>query len=545
MAVAKANACDELYRSRGLRTDERIGWKISRAAQRWPQRPAVLCDGIRLTYQELDAWTTAVGRRLVDLGLRSGDRLLWQLPNSLEAVILHLAAWRIGMLCAPVVPIYREHELRQIVEDVRPDAVAFAASLGERRPAAEMDGLFAASGFAPAVRITVGGGHPQWTAVTARPSPHDAVDGGAELPDPLPADEPCLILFTSGTTARPKGAVHTSASLVAEATTLRDAMGLSYHDVLITGAPITHIAGILMTAILPASCGGRSILLTRWDPAVAAALTDEETATFSMGPTVFLQGLVEQYESGTPYRNRLRTFMCGGSAVPPSIIERAERVGIRAFRSWGMTELPTVGVAGPDDTLIQRSTRDGRRSEGCEVEAVDENRISLPLGSLGELRVRGPERMLGYTDPDVTARQIDDEGWFYTGDVGCVDADGWITMTGRIKDIINRGGEKFSSQDIENAICSHPSVRTAVVTGVPEPELGEAVAAFVILREGHQWPGRRALSRHLEEQRLAGQKIPVHWRIVAELPMTPSGKVQKNRILEQWLDRLAELAEPD
>jgi acyl-CoA synthetase (AMP-forming)/AMP-acid ligase II len=537
-------AREQVYRSRGLRTDERIGWKLTRAAERWPDRPAILCDGVRLTYRDLERWTTAVACRLTELGLQPRQRLLWQLPNSIEAIVLHMAAWRIGVLCVPVVPAYREHELGQILDEVRPTAVAFAATHGSRAPAEEMDALLAASQHPPAHRIIVGGSRAGWVAVTQRPGDGDTAPPAVELADPLPPDEPCLILFTSGTTARPKGAVHTSASLVAEAATLRDAMGFSYHDVLITGAPVTHIGGLLVAVIIPSSCGARAILLTAWDPARAATLTDEEGATFSMGPTVFLQGFVEQYEASSRHAHRLPTFMCGGAAIAPALIERAERVGIRAFRSWGMTELPTIGIVGPDDSLELRATRDGRLSEGCEAQAVDGDRNPLAAGSLGELRVRGPEQMLGYTDATVTAAQVDDEGWFYTGDVGAVDGDGWVTMTGRLKDVINRGGEKFSAQDIENAICSHPSVGAVAVTGVPEPRLGEAVAAFVVLRQGQSWPGREALLRHLEDQRLARQKLPVHWRVIPELPMTLSGKVQKNRLLDQWTATLEQAPEP-
>jgi acyl-CoA synthetase (AMP-forming)/AMP-acid ligase II len=255
---------------------------------------------------------------------------------------------------------------------------------------------------------------------------------------------------------------------------------------------------------------------------------------------VFLQGYVERYEANpAAHPHRLGTFMCGGSAIPPSLIERADAVGIRAFRSWGMTEAPTVGVVAPGDSLELRARCDGRLSEGCEVEAVDERRRPLPPGELGELRLRCPEQMMGYTDAALDAEQVDADGWFYTGDVGRVDAAGWITMTGRLKDLVNRGGEKFSAQDIEHAISSHPAVGSVAVTGLPDERLGECVAAFVVLRPGAAWPGRQALLDHLEAQRLARQKFPTVWRVVEELPMTMSGKVQKNRLVALWE------AEPD
>jgi acyl-CoA synthetase (AMP-forming)/AMP-acid ligase II len=527
-------ALEQRYRSRGLHTDERIGWVLDRAAERWPERTALVCDGRRYTYEQLRRWVVRVAAQLVEGGVKPGDRLLWQLPNSAEALAVHLAGWRIGALCVPVVPAYREHEMAQIFADATPSAVVFAASVGGRSPVAEMAALMDSVGLAPTLRIAVGGEHPGWRSLAAFPEPGDSVDDAA-LPDPAPAAEPCLLLYTSGTTARPKGALHNSVSLVAEVATVGSSMGFSHNDVFITGAPITHIAGLLLSALLPAAFGARAVLLTRWDADVAVRLAGKERATFSMGPTVFLQGFVERYEADPQaHPHRISAFMCGGAAISPSLIERADAMGIRAFRSWGMTEAPTVGLVGPDDSLDLRARTDGRASEGCEVQAVDELRRPLPHGELGELRLRCPEQMLGYTDPVLDAEQVDADGWFYTGDMGQVDPDGWITMTGRLKDVVNRGGEKFSSQDIEHAISSHPAVASVAVTGLPDPRLGECVAAFVVVRPGAEWPGQQALLDHLEAQKLARQKFPSVWRVVEELPMTMSGKVQKTRLVELW-----------
>ena len=537
-------ALEERYRSLGLRTDERIGWTLSRGADRWPDRVALVCEDTRLSYAELWRWVTVAARALHEQGVGPGDRLLWQLPNSVEAVVLHMAAWRVGALCIPVVPAYREHEMEQILADARPTAVAFATAFGSRRPVEEMETLLAATGQRPRLRIAVGNAHPGWSALPPPPGAAERVTD-AQLPQPAPAAEPCLVLYTSGTTARPKGAVHSSESLLSEVDTLRTAMDFGAEGVSITGAPITHVAGLLLTALMPPACGARAVLLTRWDAAEAAALATRERATFSCGPTVFLQGFVEQYEADPEaHPHRLRSFMCGGAAISPALIERAEAVGIRAFRSWGMSEAPTIGLVGPDDSLERRANTDGRLSEGCEVQAVGEGRIPLPAGELGELRIRCPEQMLGYTDAALDAEQVDAEGWFYTGDVGRVDADGWVTMTGRLKDVINRGGEKFSAQDIEHAISSHPAVGAVAVTGLPDERWGERVAAFVVLRPGAGWPGSDTLLDHLEAQRLARQKFPVVWRVIGELPMTMSGKVQKNRLVAMWEAELAAAPDP-
>jgi acyl-CoA synthetase (AMP-forming)/AMP-acid ligase II len=518
------------YRALGLWSDASVGGLVAGAAARWPEREAIAFEGVRLRWRELHAWSCAVARWLVARGIGAGDRVLWQLPNGLEGLALHLAAWRIGAVAVPVVPIYREHEMRHILAQVRPDAVAFADSLSGRRPVQEMQELLRELDLAPRLRIAVGGAPPGWESVPAFDSALDE----RGLPAPADADACCLILYTSGTTSAPKGAMHGSRSLLATAALWRRKYGFVPDDCFIMGAPITHIGGLLTVLVAPAACGARVVLLPAWDAERATSLCERERVSFCSGATVFLQGFVEHYERGGSPSHRLTRFMCGGAGVPPSMIERAAAVGIGAWRCWGMTEAPTTTLASPDDPLELRARRDGFPTEGCEVEAVDTARRPLARGEAGELRIRCPQQMQGYSDPAVHAAQTDADGWFYTGDVGRVDAEGWVTMTGRLKDIINRGGEKFSAQDIEYSIASHPAVGQVAVLGVPDARLGEAVAAFVVPRPGVAWPGERELLRHLEAQRLARQKLPVHWQLLPELPMTASGKVQKHRLLEAW-----------
>ncbi|MEW6472849.1 MAG: AMP-binding protein [Actinomycetota bacterium] len=523
----------EWLRARGLHTDQRIGEVLTRAAERWPEREAVVFEGRRLRYRELARWVTAVASDLVDGGVRPGDRLLWQVPNCLEGLVLHMAGWRIGAVCVPVVPLYREHEMAHILADVRPAAVAFSTALGDRRPAEEMATLMESLGIKPLLRFAIGDDADGWSAVPPCPADDDPAPC-VSLPDPAPAGDCCLILYTSGTTAAPKGAMHNSRSLLAEVATCRDTFGWGVGTTFIMGAPITHIAGLLCTLVFPAAFGGRAVLLPAWDADRAVALAEAERADFCAGATVFLAGFVERYEQGASPSHRLGTFMCGGSAVPPSLIERAEAVGIKAFRCWGMTEAPTTTLCSPDDPLEWRATRDGRASEGTDIEAVDDDRRPLAPGELGELRVRSPEQMMGYTDPVADAAQVDADGWFYTGDMGFVSADGWVTMVGRKKDIVNRGGEKFSCSDIEGVIASHPAVAGAAVLGVPDGRLGEKVAAFVVLRPGAEWPGQQGMIAHLEGARLARQKFPVEWHLLDQLPTTMSGKIQKHELLARW-----------
>jgi acyl-CoA synthetase len=527
------------YRKLGLYSDEKVGELLDRAAKTWPLREAVIFGERRLTFAELASWAASTAQALSHLGFKSGDRLLWQLPNSVECVVLHFAAWRIGMVSVPVVPLYRDHEMRYILDEVRPAVVAFADDVADRLQAVQRSELMRSVGVDPRLHITIGSEGADWAGLRQPRRSCRLVD---DMP-PADAEECCLILYTSGTSSNPKGVKHNSRSLIAEAVSWRRRWGLGSSDVFLMGAPVTHIAGLITTLLLPVITGGKAILLPKWNPDAAVQIAEQERATFSCGAAVFLQDMVDRYESGRAPEHRLSMFMCGGAAVAPTLIERADAIGVKAFRCWGMTEAPTTTLASPSDPLELRANRDGQVSPGVEIEAVDHKRLPLPTGAVGELRLRAPEQMIGYIDPQSEAAQTDSEGWFYSGDVGFVDGAGWVTMTGRVKDIVNRGGEKFSSQDIEHALANHPAVSSAIVIGVPDERLGEAVAAFIVLRPGREWPGRVQLHSHLDKQRLAPAKFPKYFRVISDPPRTMSGKVQKHELLRRWTESLARAPE--
>jgi acyl-CoA synthetase len=240
---------------------------------------------------------------------------------------------------------------------------------------------------------------------------------------------------------------------------------------------------------------------------------------------VFLQELTEAARAAGVHLP-LRNFACGGAAVPRAVMERSEEQGIPASRVYGMTELPTVTVMNRAHPFDLRAETDGAIAPGVQVRVVGADGAPSAAGCAGELLVRGPEQMLGYLDPAANRAAIDDAGWFSTGDVGVVDGAGYVTITGRLKDVINRGGEKFSARDIEDLLITHPAVRAAAVVPGPDARFGEVPVAFVVFDE----PGQASadeLARHLHATGLARQKTPVAWYFVDDLPMTPSGKVKK------------------
>jgi acyl-CoA synthetase len=261
--------------------------------------------------------------------------------------------------------------------------------------------------------------------------------------------------------------------------------------------------------------------------------------TISGGATVFLEELTRAFRAARCTAS-LRMWSCGGAAVPPETIYAADEQGIPSFRIYGMTELPTVTLANGRYPLEKRAETDGPVAPGVEVQVVDEHKRGVAPGIEGELLVRGPERMLGYVDHGANEESLLPGGWFRTGDLGTMDVDGYLIVTGRVKDIINRGGEKISAQEIENILTAHPAVAQTAVVAAPHERFGEVPAAFVVTRSGGDEPRAHELTQFLRARGLPKQKCPEQWFFVDALPMTTSGKVMK----DQLLSRLSGVGQP-
>jgi acyl-CoA synthetase (AMP-forming)/AMP-acid ligase II len=505
-------------------SDEAIGRYAERAADAWSNLEFAELDGRRITFGELSAWVNRVAGDFVSRGVAPGDRVLVQLPNSLEVIVLQLAAWRIGAVAVPVVPIYREREVSQIVRDACPAVVATTERLRDRHLRAELDSCIAAAAIDVKARYIFGDGADGWTAVPPAEGPDPTV---GELPGPAQPDDCCLILYTSGTTSAPKGAMLSSAALIA-ATRAWERLSLGRDDVALGVAPLAHIAGMVPSCLVPLTVGCRVTILPRWDVDAAVEAIHRERATFSTGANVFLKDLVDHYERDTSRELRKLTyFVSGGAATPPSLVERATALGMGAMRAYGMTETAGVIAMAPyDASLERRACFDGRLLDDVEMRVVDAEGNDLPVGAEGSLLIRGPQLMLGYTDPAVNAAQVRD-GWFDPGDIGALDADRWLRITGRTKDIINRGGEKFSARDIEEAILRHDAVADAAVVPIPDERFGEAVCAFIVIEDGIAAPGAEEIAGFMISSGIAKAKVPVEWHVVDRIPTTATGKIKK------------------
>jgi acyl-CoA synthetase len=514
------------YRAAGLHTDALIGELMRRNATEFGSRTAVIQGTHELTWAELVDASLRLAGFLQAQGIGPGDPVVWQLPNWWESMVAALGIWASGAISVPVVPIYREHELTAIVEAVGPRCVITAASFRNTDHVAQFESVFTGTGTDP-VRVVVRGAAPGWIpfedVAAAAPAARVAVD----------PDAPTLVGFTSGTTSGAKGAVMSTRAVLTVPMRHVRATPYTFFDRSYMPAPVSHVTGLLMAVTLPLVSGCSIVLAERWDAGQAVDDFLRHGVTFSGGAAVFIQELVAAVEAaGLPSFPLANGYNCGGSAIPTELMYRCEALGMKPRRAYGMTECPTVSASYGYDPAELRLETDGRLLPGIELRVLDAEGHDVPSGEVGEFVVRGPQRALGYLDPQHTREGFDDDGWFRTGDLGAIDARGCVTVSGRTKDIINRGGEKLSAQEIEELICRYPAVSDAAVVAAPHPRLGEEPAAFIVIRAGESATDDE-LQAFLRAEGVAPQKVPRIWVPVDDFPRTPSGKVKKYDLVER------------
>jgi cyclohexanecarboxylate-CoA ligase len=446
-----------------------------------PQKTAVVDARRRLRYDELDREVDALAAGLVRHGIGPGAVVSSQLPNCIESVLLCFAADRIGAVHNPIVTIYRDREIGFIRSQA-------SSALFVRDP----DDVTA---------LRQHGAHP----------PAPAVD---------PA-RPHYLLYTSGSTSDPKGVLHSDRTLLAECRAQAAFHQMTEAEVFVMPSPVGHVSGLLYGILLPVMLGATSVLMPEWDPGRFLALVEAERGTFCGGATPFLQGVVEHPDLDRYDISSLRLFPCGGADVPPELIRTAmRRLRVRTGRGYGSTEFPSItSSAGPGERDDKRAETDGRPIGDNEVRIVD-----------GEIQARGPELFVGYRDATLDGDAFTDDGWFRTGDAGILDDDGYLVVTGRLKDIAVRSGEKLSAREIEDVLHDHPNVAAVAVVAVPDARTGERACACVVPSDPSSPPTLAELCDHVLGRGLSRRKCPEQLAVMGALPMTASGKVDKREL---------------
>ena len=510
-------------------------------AARVPRKTAIVDGRHRLTYAELRALAHQAARAFVALGVRPGDVVTVQLPNGHEFVVVTLALEAIGAVINPVAPIFRERELTTILRLARSVAVVTTASFrGWDYPAMYAGFL----GKIPSVRATIVCGEDgaaaglSWERFLAMGERVDAAALALLRPD---ADQVIEVIFTSGTTGEPKGAMHTANTISSAVRHVAPALRLGADDVFHMSSTLGHQTGFLYGLNLPIHLGATVVYQDVWEVGRFVDLVEQERVTFTMGATPFLADTVRAVKED-PKRDvsSLAVFICGGAPIPQPLAEETRRrLPCHLAPGWGMTELGLVTTVYRDDAPEKVVTSDGRPFPGSEVAVRGEDGRRAANGEEGELVARGPGAFVGYVQGRrFTDKELDAEGWFATGDRARIDADGFIRISGRTKDLIIRGGENVPVKEVEDVLIRHPKVRNVAVVAAPHPRLGEVGCACVIV-EGADPPTLAELTELLAAERVTRQFWPERVLVVAEFPMTPSGKVQKFRLRELAIESSA------
>jgi acyl-CoA synthetase len=499
----------------GLGSMGDAGFRVRSAAHPWTG-----------TFADVDRAARSLAAELRSRGVGPGSLVVFQLPNWVEAGIAFWATAYLGAVVVPIVHFYGAKEVEYIVRATAPDVVITPDRFGHLEHQAVWEEVLARNPVPLWLVVdSAGGALPAGATRFATLLDAEPVAGPAEV-DP---DAPAIVGFTSGTTRDPKGVVHSHRTIGCETRQL-DHMFPTGGPPQITGAPVGHFIGMLNAFLVPMLRLRPVNLIDVWDPGEVLRMMSEEGLGVAGGATYFLTSLLDHPDFDDEHLALMPFAGLGGSTVPVAVTERATRLGMKVFRSYGSTEHPSITGCLLDDPEVKRLTTDGHALPGVEIRLLDG----------GEIVSRGPDCCLGYTDPELTASVFDADGWYRTGDVGVLDDEGYLTITDRVSDVIIRGGENISAQEVEELMLGLDAIAEVSVVAAPDARLGERAAAVVLLRPGRTPPSLADVREHLGTAGLARQKWPESLHVVEALPRTPSGKVQKFRLRQQLRDGVLE-----
>jgi 3-phosphoshikimate 1-carboxyvinyltransferase len=473
-----------------------------------------------VTWSALADETNRVAAALESLGIGHGDIVAFQLPNRIEFVTIALATLRLGAVCEPLMPIFRERELSFMLRESGAPVLFIPDVFRGRDYAAMASGLRAEL---PSLEHVV---------VLDSGFSFRAMDRAGELTASSPGlDSIAQLLFTSGTSGEPKGALHRHDTLMRAADHHIDHFGLSAEDVIYVPSPLAHQTGFLYGMWIAIRLGVPQVLQEVWDAEVGLDTMRRFGVTFVQAATPFLADLTEvasDHSHGWDGGNSLRTFVATGAAIPRELARRSREVlGAEVGGAWGTTESCLGCAFAPGDPPERAWGTDGRALTGVSLRVVDDDGRALAAGEEGNFEVHSDCLFEGYLNrPELTAEAVTDDGWYRTGDLARIDVNGYVRITGRVKDVINRGGEKVPVAEIEQLLHGHPAVRDVAIVAMPDERLGERACAFVVL-DGTGELDFGAMLEYLDSCRVAKTYWPERLELVDTLPRTPSGKIQK------------------
>ncbi|HFY0374087.1 TPA: medium-chain fatty-acid--CoA ligase [Escherichia coli] len=527
------------YRQQGLWGDASLADYWQQTARAMPDKIAVVDNhGASYTYSALDHAASCLANWMLAKGIESGDRIAFQLPGWCEFTVIYLACLKIGAVSVPLLPSWREAELVWVLNKCQAKMFFAPTLFKQTRP---VDLILPLQNQLPQLQQLVG--VDKLAPATSALSLSQIIADNTPLTTAITVhgDELAAVLFTSGTEGLPKGVMLTHNNILASERAYCARLNLTWQDVFMMPAPLGHATGFLHGVTAPFLIGARSVLLDIFTPDACLALLEQQRCTCMLGATPFVYDLLNLLEKQPADLSALRFFLCGGTTIPKKVARECQQRGIRLLSVYGSTESSPHAVVNLDDPLSRFMHTDGYAAAGVEIKVVDDARKTLPPGCEGEEASRGPNVFMGYFDePELTARALDEEGWYYSGDLCCMDEAGYIKITGRKKDIIVRGGENISSREVEDILLQHPKIHDACVVAMPDERLGERSCAYVVLKAPHHSLSLEEVVAFFSRKRVAKYKYPEHIVVIEKLPRTASGKIQKFLLRKDIMRRLTQ-----
>ncbi|CUW12928.1 Short-chain-fatty-acid-CoA ligase [Escherichia coli] len=527
------------YRQQGLWGDASLADYWQQTARAMPDKIAVVDNhGASYTYSALDHAASCLANWMLAKGIESGDRIAFQLPGWCEFTVIYLACLKIGAVSVPLLPSWREAELVWVLNKCQAKMFFAPTLFKQTRP---VDLILPLQNQLPQLQQIVG--VDKLAPATSSLSLSQIIADNTSLTTAITThgDELAAVLFTSGTEGLPKGVMLTHNNILASERAYCARLNLTWQDVFMMPAPLGHATGFLHGVTAPFLIGARSVLLDIFTPDACLALLEQQRCTCMLGATPFVYDLLNVLEKQPADLSALRFFLCGGTTIPKKVARECQQRGIKLLSDYGSTESSPHAVVNLDDPLSRFMHTDGYAAAGVEIKVVDDARKTLPPGCEGEEASRGPNVFMGYFDePELTARALDEEGWYYSGDLCRMDEAGYIKITGRKKDIIVRGGENISSREVEDILLQHPKIHDACVVAMSDERLGERSCAYVVLKAPHHSLSLEEVVAFFSRKRVAKYKYPEHIVVIEKLPRTTSGKIQKFLLRKDIMRRLTQ-----
>ncbi|MDD8584442.1 medium-chain fatty-acid--CoA ligase [Escherichia coli] len=527
------------YRQQGLWGDASLADYWQQTARAMPDKIAVVDNhGASYTYSALDHAASCLANWMLAKGIESGDRIAFQLPGWCEFTVIYLACLKIGAVSVPLLPSWREAELVWVLNKCQAKMFFAPTLFKQTRP---VDLILPLQNQLPQLQQIVG--VDKLAPATSSLSLSQIIAENTSLTTAITThgDELAAVLFTSGTEGLPKGVMLTHNNILASERAYCARLNLTWQDVFMMPAPLGHATGFLHGVTAPFLIGARSVLLDIFTPDACLALLEQQRCTCMLGATPFVYDLLNVLEKQPADLSALRFFLCGGTTIPKKVARECQQRGIKLLSVYGSTESSPHAVVNLDDPLSRFMHTDGYAAAGVEIKVVDDARKTLPPGCEGEEASRGPNVFMGYFDePELTARALDEEGWYYSGDLCRMDEAGYIKITGRKKDIIVRGGENISSREVEDILLQHPKIHDACVVAMSDERLGERSCAYVVLKAPHHSLSLEEVVAFFSRKRVAKYKYPEHIVVIEKLPRTTSGKIQKFLLRKDIMRRLTQ-----